>query len=109
ESVVVDAELATKVIAKPEAEGMVRLIATTATSSKVNVFRRFAIMRHWRENEGMAFDKFTSPDGLHMNDWGYGCWAKLLCTAIADAAKRAITSAQASPAVVRPDNRPATQ
>jgi len=104
----VDPQFAPKVIAKPEAEGMVRLIATTATSSKVNVFRRFAIMRHWRENEGMAFDKFTSPDGLHMNDWGYGCWAKLLCTAIADAATRAVTSARASRTVVR-HSKPATQ
>jgi hypothetical protein len=44
----------------------------------------------------MSFDAFTSPDGLHMNDWGYGCWAKLLRTAISDAATRAITSAHAA-------------
>jgi hypothetical protein len=37
-----------------------------------------------------------SPDGLHMNDWGYGCWAKLLSTAISDAATRAVTSAHAA-------------
>ena len=105
----VDPQFAPKVIAKPEAEGMVQLIATTASSNKVNIFRRFAVMRHWHERRGMAFDTFTSPDGLHMNAWGYGCWAKLLCTAISDAAKRAITSAQAAPAVLRPNNRPATQ
>jgi lysophospholipase L1-like esterase len=104
----VDPQFVPKVIAKPEAEGMVRLIATTATRSKVNVFRRFAIMRHWRERDGMAFDAFTSPDGLHMNDWGYGCWAKLLCTAISDAATRAVTSAHASPAVVPTNNKSAT-
>jgi acyl-CoA thioesterase I len=105
----VDPQFAPKVIAKPDTEGMVQLIATTASSAKVNLFRRFAVMRHWHERSGMSFDTFTSPDGLHMNDWGYGCWAKLLCTAISDAAKRAITSANASPAVVRPNNRPATQ
>jgi lysophospholipase L1-like esterase len=105
----VDPQFAPKVIAKPEAEGMVQLIATTANSTKVNIFRRFAVMRHWHERGGMSFDAFTSPDGLHMNDWGYGCWAKLLCTAISDAAKRAVTSAHASPAVIRPNNRPATQ
>ena len=88
---------------------MVRLITTTATSSKVNVFRRFAIMRHWREGDGMSFDKFTSPDGLHMNDWGYGCWAKLLCTAIADAATRAISSTHASHTAIRRNNKPPTQ
>ena len=104
----VDPQFVPKVIAKPEAEGMVRLIATTATSTKVNVFRRFAIMRHWREREGMNFDTFTSSDGLHMNDWGYGCWAKLLCTAISDAATRAVTSAHAAPAAVHINNKSAT-
>ena len=104
----VDPQFAPRVIAKPEAEGMVRLIATTATSTKVNVFRRFAIMRHWRERDGMNFDAFTSPDGLHMNDWGYGCWAKLMCTAISDAATRAVTSAHASPPAVHINNKSAT-
>jgi acyl-CoA thioesterase-1 len=103
----VDPQFVPKVISKPEAEGMVRLIATTATNTKVNVFRRFAIMRHWRERDGMPFDAFTSPDGLHMNDWGYGCWAKLLCTAISDAATRAINSAYAAP-LVPTNNKSAT-
>ena len=94
----VDPQFAPQVIAKPEAEKMVRLIARTATNTKVNVFRRFAIMRHWRERDGM-FDAFTSPDGLHMNDWGYGCWARLLCTAISDAATRAVTWVHAAPAL----------
>ena len=104
----VDPQFVPRVIAKPEAEGMVQLIATTAASTKVNVFRRFAIMRHWRERDGLAFDAFTSPDGLHMNDWGYGCWARLLCTAITDAATRAVTSAHASPSTVHANNKSAT-
>jgi hypothetical protein len=45
---------------------------------------------------------------LHMNDWGYGCWAKLLCTAISDAATRGVTSAHASPALVHTNNKSAT-
>ena len=84
---------------------MVRLIATTATNTKVNVFRRFALMRHWRERDGMSFDAFTSPDGLHMNDWGYGCWAKLLSAAISGAATRVVTSAHAVPASVHTNNK----
>jgi lysophospholipase L1-like esterase len=103
----VDPQFVPKVIAKPEAEGMVRLIATTATNTRVNVFRRFAIMRHWRERDGMSFDAFTSPDGLHLNDWGYGCWAKLLSTAISDAATRAVTLAHAA-ALVHTNNTSAT-
>jgi acyl-CoA thioesterase I len=103
----VDPQFVPKVIDKPEAEGMVRLIATTATNTKVNVFRRFAIMRHWRERDGMLFDAFTSPDGLHLNDWGYGCWAKLLSTAISDAATRAVTSVHAA-ALAHTNNTSAT-
>ncbi len=29
-----------------------------------------------------------APDGLHMNDWSYGCMANLLASAIADASTR---------------------
>ena len=105
----VDPQFVPKVIAKPEAEEIVRLIATTANNTKVNVFRRFAIMQHWRERDGMSFDAFTSPDGLHMNDWGYGCWAKLLCTAISDAATRAVTSAHVAPAMMPANNKSATR
>jgi hypothetical protein len=43
-------------------------------------------MRHWREDEHLEFDTFVSPDGLHMNDWSYACWAKVLGHAIAEAA-----------------------
>ena len=35
-----------------------------------------------------AFSAFTSPDDLHINDWGYGCLAKLLAGSIHDAATR---------------------
>ena len=35
-------------------------------------------MRNWREGENIPFEAFLSPDGIHMNDWSYGCVAKLL-------------------------------
>ncbi|MGA9000995.1 MAG: hypothetical protein WB504_00865 [Pseudolabrys sp.] len=43
----------------------------------------------------MAFETFVSPDGLHMNDWGYACMAKGLGMAIAEAAQRPVVSAKA--------------
>jgi hypothetical protein len=36
---------------------------------------------------------FLSPDELHMNDWSYGCVAKLLAGAIAEAVSRATLTA----------------
>ena len=80
-------------IAKAEAEGMVKLIATAAKQYGVNLFQRFAMMRHWRERDGITFETFVSPDQLHMNDWSYACVAKVLGAAIAEAATRPTASA----------------
>jgi lysophospholipase L1-like esterase len=93
--VLIDPQFAPKVIAKPEAEHMVELIATTAKMENVDLFRRFDVMKHWRETDHLAFDTFVSRDGLHMNDWSYACFAKGLGLAIAEAAERPIMSATA--------------
>jgi len=95
--VLIDPQFAPKVIAKPDAEEMVDLIAGAATKRSVDLFPRFAIMREWREKDGVPFEAFLSPDQLHMNDWGYACLAKLLGAAIADAATRPVAAARAIP------------
>jgi acyl-CoA thioesterase I len=92
--VLMDPQFAPRVIAKPEIDGMVDLLSAAAKDSNVNLFPRFAVMRVWHETDGVPFDTFVSPDGLHMNDWGYACVATLLGSAIADASTRAATSAQ---------------
>ena len=84
--VLIDPQFAPKVIAKPEIEDMVDLISSVGAQENVNVFHRFALMRHWHDVDGMPFEAFLSPDGLHMNDWSYNCFAKALADAIADAA-----------------------
>jgi lysophospholipase L1-like esterase len=93
--VLIDPQYAPKVIAKPEAGKMVDLIATMAKTENVDLFRRFAVMKRWYDVDHMGFDKFVSPDGLHMNDWSYACMAKVLGQAIAEAAQRPIVSATA--------------
>jgi hypothetical protein len=35
-------------------------------------------MREWHENQALPIDSFVIADGLHMNDWGYACFAQLL-------------------------------
>ena len=94
--VLIDPQFAPKVIAKPEAERMVELIAATAKLEDVDLFRRFDVMKRWREVDHMAFETFVSPDGLHMNDWSYACMAKGLGMAIAEAAQRPVMSATAA-------------
>ena len=93
--VLIDPQFSPRVIAKAEIEGMVSLISTLAKQDDVNLFRRFAVMQHWREASAIPFETFVSQDDLHMNDWGYGCFAKILAGAIADAASRPIVTAGA--------------
>jgi len=95
--VLIDPQFAPKVIAKPDAEDMVSLIADAATKRGVDLFPRFAIMREWRERDAVPFEAFLSPDQLHMNDWGYACIAKLLGAAMAEAAMRPVVAARAIP------------
>ena len=35
-------------------------------------------MREWHEQQALPIDSFVIADGLHMNDWGYACFAQLL-------------------------------
>jgi len=93
--VLIDPQFAPKVIVKPEAMRMVELIASAAKQEDVDLFPRFDVMRRWHEVDRIAFKMFVSPDGLHMNDWSYGCFAKGLGVAIAEAAQRPVVSAKA--------------
>ena len=89
----IDPQYAPKVIAKPEAGPMVELLAATAKQEDVDLFPRFNVMKHWSDVDHMKFASFVSPDGVHMNDWSYGCLAKALSVAIFEAAQRPILSA----------------
>jgi lysophospholipase L1-like esterase len=103
--VLIDPQFAPKVITKHDAEGMVALIATEAKRTNVGLFRRFAVMRHWREVEGLPFETFVSADELHMNDWSYACVAKVLAGSIVEAATRSTTMAGGR--ATAPSSRPA--
>jgi len=91
--VLIDLQYAPKVLAKSETPGMEDQIALEAKDENVDLFHRFGVMRDWHEVQHDSFDVFVSPDGLHMNDWGYACWAKLLAGAIAEAANPPVASA----------------
>ena len=91
--VLIDPQYAPKVINKPGCEGMVSLIATAAKAEHVGVFHRFELMQRWHKTERLPFETFISADGLHMNDWSYGCLAKALGVAIAEAATRPTATA----------------
>ena len=109
--VLIDPQYSPKMIVHQDAEGMIELIGTTAKDAGVAVFRRFAVMRHWKQDKDLPFNTFVTPDGIHMNDWGYDCWAKLLSSAIADAATRpaAPDAAVVTAVSLRPKTAPPTR
>ena len=87
EVILINPQYAPRILAKPEVYRAVDVITVTARDAEVGLFNRFMVMRNWVEGEKMNFDKFLSPDGLHLNDWSYACIAKLLATAILEGAK----------------------
>jgi lysophospholipase L1-like esterase len=91
--VMMDLQLAPSVVAKAEHKDMVSLIANVAKKQNVNVFRRFAVMKNWHEEQKIPYETFVTQDALHMNDWGYGCVAKILAGSLADAATRPVVTA----------------
>ncbi len=95
--ILMNPQYAPKVIAKPNIDQMVDLIAAIAKEANVNLFQRFAVMRYWRLTEDIPFSTFLSPDELHLNDWSYGCIAKMLAGAIEEAATRSTVTAGATP------------
>ncbi len=89
----IDPQFAPSVNAKPAVSDMVGMIGRVAKQTHVPVFRRYVAMRHWHDDQAIPFDRFIIADGLHMNDWGYSCLARLLADNIATAVTRSRTMA----------------
>ncbi|MDA9519841.1 GDSL family lipase [Bradyrhizobium sp. CCBAU 11434] len=77
--VLVDPQYSPRVTERPESAGkMVKLLGKVAELRHVGIFPRFEVMRDWHEKQALPVESFVIADGLHMNDWGYACFAQLL-------------------------------
>jgi lysophospholipase L1-like esterase len=77
--VLVDPQYSPAMIKHSEsASQMVRFLGRVAHLHHVGIFPRFEVMRQWHDQQDLPVDSFTIADGLHMNDWGYACFAQLL-------------------------------
>src|SRR5712692_10470477 len=77
--VLVDPQYSPRVNERAESAGkMVKLLGRVAEVRHVGFFPRFEVMRDWHERQSIPIDNFVIADGLHMNDWGYACFAQLL-------------------------------
>lgn len=77
--VLVDPQYSPRVTERAEsASRMVKLLGKVAQLRHVGIFPRFEVMRDWHEKQALPVESFVIADGLHMNDWGYACFAQLL-------------------------------
>jgi lysophospholipase L1-like esterase len=77
--VLVDPQYSPRVTERAEsASQMVRRLGRVARLRHIGIFPRFEVMREWHEKQALPIDSFVIADGLHMNDWGYACFAQLL-------------------------------
>jgi lysophospholipase L1-like esterase len=77
--VLVDPQYSPRVTEHSESAGrIVTMLRRVAQLHHVGIFPRFEVMRDWHEKQDLPIDSFVISDGLHMNDWGYACFAQLL-------------------------------
>jgi hypothetical protein len=77
--VLVDPQYSPRVIEREERAGkIVKLLSKVAELRHVGIFPRFEVMRDWHERQAIPINDFVIADGLHMNDWGYACFAQIL-------------------------------
>ena len=72
-----------------DSERMVSLISVAAQKANVNLFRRWALMRHWHVHNNVSFEQMLDPTDdqakLHQSDWSTLRISKALCDAITKA------------------------
>jgi lysophospholipase L1-like esterase len=77
--VLVDPQYSPAITRRAESAGrMVDLLRRIALLRHTGIFPRFEVMRDWHEKQAIPVEGFVTADGLHMNDWGYACFAQLL-------------------------------
>ncbi len=94
----IDPQYSPGVIANPRRMDMIDMLGSLGKRLGVPVFERYESMRHWHEDQSIPFQTFMTNDGVHLNDWGYACFARLMADDIADAVNRTRAIATASPA-----------
>lgn len=83
--VLMDLQYAPKMLEKTGVAPMLTRIAGIATDTHIGLFHRFDVMRSLVESRGMTVADLIGPDGVHQNDVGYDCVARMLAVGIEDA------------------------
>lgn len=59
-------------------QAYVTIIAEVGSTERVPVFSRFAMMKAWAAKSAATLKAALAPDGFHMDDEGYACFARAL-------------------------------
>src|SRR6201996_9000572 len=77
--VLVDPQYSPRVTEHPESTSrIIHLLRKVAQLRHIGIFPRFEVMRQWHDQQALPVESFVYTDGLHMNDWGYACFAQTL-------------------------------
>lgn len=101
EVLLIDPQYTTKMLWDDRAElsdEMVRLIRAAADEAGVNLFQRWALMRHWHVHNNVSLAQMidpTDPDQLHQSDWS----TQQVSIALKNAIVKAATPPLAEPCV----------
>jgi lysophospholipase L1-like esterase len=104
--ILMDLQYAPSILEKPLHRRMLDTMRTVANDTKVAIFRRFAVMRHWVQNRGYSMDEIVTRDRLHMNDASYSCIGRLLADSVTAAARPLAPSPAEGAAAARGGFRP---
>ncbi|AWU95125.1 SGNH/GDSL hydrolase family protein [Azospirillum ramasamyi] len=85
--VLMDLQYAPRMLDKTGVAPMLSRIAGIAADQHVGLFHRFDVMRSLVESRRMAVTDLIGPDGVHQNDGGYDCVARMLAMGIEDAVR----------------------
>lgn len=80
--IILNSQYVEHIIDKPGSAAMLQAVQNIADERRVPLFNRYDLMRRWRDADGIAFSQFSAHDGIHHNDWSYGCLAQNLAVAI---------------------------
>src|SRR5438132_5454562 len=80
--VLMDLQYAPRILERRATAAMEQLIVEIAQPAGVGLFRRFAVMQHWRAAQPPESPAMIGRDGLHMTDAGYTCLAIELAKAL---------------------------
>ncbi|MFG1425387.1 SGNH/GDSL hydrolase family protein [Roseixanthobacter glucoisosaccharinicivorans] len=62
---------------------MLKLIAEVGQQENVPVIARYAMMKRWKESDGISMSQMIILDGLHLTDWSYKCFAQAVAARLA--------------------------